>query len=75
MTLPSITAKNSRAILNQTTMFQIEDEAAFGRFAAAMISQETFRWRLASSNLRVNAAKFPVATGIKFDKVVTVQGR
>lgn len=39
-----------------------------------MITQPQFTWRLQSNNLRVNALKFPVAKGIKFDKEVTLNG-
>lgn len=67
-------ASHKRATLNQTTQFNITDEAAFGRFTAAMITQPNFTWHLVSNGLRVNALKFPVATGIHFNKMVTLGG-
>jgi hypothetical protein len=69
-----ISAKHKRATLDQTTVFNITDSAAFGEFTQAMITQESFTWRLTSSGLRVNAVKFPVATGINFDKNLTING-
>ncbi len=39
-----------------------------------MITQPNFTWHLQSNNLRVNALKFPVAKGIKFDKKVMLNG-
>lgn len=67
-------AAHKRATLNQTTQFNITDQDAFGRFTAAMITQPNFTWHLVSNGLRVNALKFPVATGIHFNKMVTLNG-
>ena len=74
MTLSPISAAHKRATINQTTSFVIQDEDAFGRFAAYMITSQNFTWKLRSSNLRVQALKFPVAKGITFDKEITLNG-
>ncbi|KAF7321550.1 hypothetical protein MKEN_00676000 [Mycena kentingensis (nom. inval.)] len=75
LALDSLHAKNKRATINQTaTPFTIVNETAFGIFAAHMITEKNFTWRLTSSNLRVQAAKFPVSKGIKFNKDVTLNG-
>lgn len=63
-----------RATIDQTTTFLIEDSVAFGEFTGAMITQPNFTWRLTSDNLRVNALKFPVATGLSFSKDTTLNG-
>ena len=60
--------------INDTTTFQIRDEDAFGRFSAYLITAKNFTWRLESKNLRVRAASFPVAKGIKFKKDLTLNG-
>ncbi|KAI0072486.1 hypothetical protein K474DRAFT_1678619 [Panus rudis PR-1116 ss-1] len=72
--LSPLQASHKRATINQTTLFQISDEDAFGTFTEAMITQPNFTWHLKSEGLRVNALKFPVATGIHFDKEVTLNG-
>ncbi|KAL0580357.1 hypothetical protein V5O48_000210 [Marasmius crinis-equi] len=74
MTLDRLHAKKSGTVVDQTTTFNIVDEDAFGTFAAAMITSQEFQWKLTSNNLRVQAAKFPVSNGIKFDKTITLQG-
>jgi hypothetical protein len=75
MQLPdSLEARNYRATLNQTTTFNITDPIAFARFTQHLITSSNFTWLLQSHNLRVNAAKFPVATGISFSKEVTLNG-
>lgn len=74
MTLSPLHAAHKRATINQTTLFNISDEAAFGEFTAVMITQSNFTWRLKSDNLKVNALKFPVAKGIHFDKKLTLKG-
>jgi Protein of unknown function (DUF3712) len=67
-------SKNKRAIINQTTTFVIDDQAAFGDFAGALITQQNFTWRLTSNNLKVNAVKFPQAKGLRFSKDITLNG-
>jgi len=74
MNLSPLSAKHKRASVNQTTTFIINDEAAFGRFSAHLITAPNFTWHLQSSNLRVHAIKFPVANGISFDKKLTLNG-
>lgn len=75
MTLPdTLHTHSKRAGLNQSTTFHITDSDNFAKFAQAMITQPTFTWGLSSSNLRVQAAKFPVSHGIKFNKQVILQG-
>ncbi|KAF9264250.1 hypothetical protein L218DRAFT_258531 [Marasmius fiardii PR-910] len=74
MRLQKLNAKKSGAVVNQTTTFTIQNETAFGLFAVEMITANNFTWRLTSNNLRVQAAKFPVSNGIKFDKRITLQG-
>lgn len=75
MQLHDLSAKNKRATINDTTQFMISDEAAFGRFSSKLITSQNFTWRLVSHNLRVNAAKFPVAKGLTFDKRLTLNGK
>lgn len=67
-------ARHKRAQVNQTRTFVIEDKAAFSEFTRFMITSPTFSWRLHSDNLHVQALKFPVARGIKFDKRVDLKG-
>ncbi|KAL5507074.1 hypothetical protein ACEPAH_6530 [Sanghuangporus vaninii] len=74
MNLGQLQAKNKRAQLNQTTMFNITDEAAFGLFTETMITQQNFTWRLHSTGLKVRALDFPTATSLNFDKTVTLDG-
>lgn len=74
MNLTPLSAKSKRATIDQNVLFEIADEDAFGTFTEAMITQSNFTWRLKSNGLRVNALKFPVATGIQFDKKVTLNG-
>ncbi|KAG8787307.1 hypothetical protein FRB91_009037 [Serendipita sp. 411] len=74
MVLDDLVAKNKRANINQTTEFNIVDEASFGLFTQDMITKPEFTWRLASDNLKVNAAKFPQAKGLRFRKDVTLKG-
>ncbi|TFK44582.1 hypothetical protein BDQ12DRAFT_661303 [Crucibulum laeve] len=70
----TLIAKHKRADLNQTTTFNISHPDTFARFAQTMITQTNFTWQLSSSDLRVQALKFPVAKGIKFEKTVTLSG-
>ena len=72
--LDPLFAKQKRATIDQSSTFEIQDQAAFGQFTAAMITQPSFTWRLKSEQLRVNALKFPVAKGLHFDKQVTLNG-
>ncbi|KAJ7188457.1 hypothetical protein C8R46DRAFT_1054741 [Mycena filopes] len=75
LTLDTLKAHSKRAAINQTaTPFTITNETAFGLFAAHMITDKAFTWRLESSNLRVQALKFPVSKGIKFNKLITLNG-
>lgn len=67
-------AAHKRAPLNHISNFTIMDEDTFGRFAGVMITGKNFTWRLQSNNLRVQAMKFPVAKGIKFNQDVTLNG-
>ncbi|KAJ3724969.1 hypothetical protein DFJ43DRAFT_1197841 [Lentinula guzmanii] len=74
MDLADISASHKRATVNQSTTFHITDPSLFGQFAAQMITANNFTWRLTSNNLHVQAAKFPVSKGIKFDKTLTLDG-
>lgn len=74
MELHSISAKNQKATIDDQTQFVIADQAAFGRFSEDLITKKNFTWRLDSSNLRVNAMKFPVCKGIKFSKNMVMPG-
>ncbi|THV03542.1 hypothetical protein K435DRAFT_962414 [Dendrothele bispora CBS 962.96] len=73
-TLDTLYARNKRALVNQTTTFSITDTEAFGEFAGHMITASNFTWRLVSENLHVRAAQFPTSKGIKFDKMLTLNG-
>ncbi|KAH7875192.1 uncharacterized protein C8R40DRAFT_1170817 [Lentinula edodes] len=74
MDLDDISASHKRATVDQNTTFHITDQSVFGQFAAQMITANNFTWRLLSNNLHVQAAKFPVSKGIKFDKTLTLNG-
>ncbi|KAG1896026.1 uncharacterized protein F5891DRAFT_1165745 [Suillus fuscotomentosus] len=74
MSLSTLHASNKRATINDTTTFYITDQNAFGRFTSSMITSQNFTWRLQSSNLNVQAMKFPTAHGISFNKLVTING-
>ena len=74
MNLTQLSAKHKRATIDQNVVFDIADEDAFGTFTETMITQPNFTWHLVSNGLRVNALKFPVATGIHFNKKVTLKG-
>ncbi|KAF9051008.1 hypothetical protein BDZ89DRAFT_1056905 [Hymenopellis radicata] len=74
MELHTLHASGKRATIDDTTLFNITQEGLFGQFAEHMITAENFTWRLFSDDLRVQAAKFPVSKGIKFDKLVTLKG-
>jgi hypothetical protein len=74
MSLSTLYASNKRATINDTTTFYITDQNAFGRFTSYMITSQNFTWKLQSSNLNVQAMKFPTAHGISFNKLVTING-
>ncbi|KIJ67573.1 hypothetical protein HYDPIDRAFT_180379 [Hydnomerulius pinastri MD-312] len=74
MVLHTLYAKNKRATINDTTIFNITDQEAFGRFTSAMITSQNFTWQLESYSLSVQAEKFPTAHGISFNKMVTING-
>ena len=74
MELSPLSAAHKRATINQTTQFNITDEAAFGRFTAAMITQPNFTWHLQSDRLDVRALAFPTAHNLHFNKDVTLKG-
>ncbi|KAJ7647487.1 hypothetical protein FB45DRAFT_200334 [Roridomyces roridus] len=75
LSLDTLHTTNKRATINQTaTPFTIANETAFGLFTAHMITDQNFTWRLESSHLRVQAVKFPVDTGLKFNKLITLNG-
>jgi hypothetical protein len=74
ITLAPFKSRHFRAPINQTTTFHITNETAFAQFAQYLITSPNFTWHLQSHNLRVNAAKFPVARHINFNKFVTVNG-
>ncbi|KAG6878541.1 hypothetical protein C0993_004439 [Termitomyces sp. T159_Od127] len=74
VTFDTLFAKDKRASINATSNFMITDGDAFGRFSTQLITSSNFTWRLKSSNLKVQALKFPVAKGLSFDKNVTMQG-
>ncbi|CAA7259257.1 unnamed protein product [Cyclocybe aegerita] len=74
MQIHDLSAKHKRAVINDTTVFHIIDEEAFGRFSGSLITSQNFTWRLVSYNLRVQALKFPVAKGLTFDKRLTMNG-
>lgn len=75
MRLGDLSAKHKRAVIDMNTTFNIVDEDAFGRFSTHLITAQNFTWRLVSHNLKVQAAKFPVAKGITFDKTITLNGK
>ncbi|KAJ3518119.1 hypothetical protein NLJ89_g70 [Agrocybe chaxingu] len=75
MQIHDLSAKHKRAVINDTTVFHIIDEEAFGRFSGSLITSQNFTWRLVSYNLRVQALKFPVAKGLTFDKRLTMNGQ
>ena len=75
MALDALSAHHKRAYINQTTHFTIQDQDAFGRFAAHLITAENFTWNLKSENLVVQAVKFPVDHGISFNKDLTLPGK
>ncbi|KAL4074292.1 hypothetical protein J3A83DRAFT_4234939 [Scleroderma citrinum] len=74
MTLAPLYAAHKRATINDTTTFYITDQEAFGRFTAHMITSQNFTWQLESYSLSVQAAKFPWAHGISFNKMVVING-
>ncbi|KAJ7209536.1 hypothetical protein GGX14DRAFT_451849 [Mycena pura] len=75
LALDTLHAHSKRATINQTaTPFTITNETAFALFSTHLITDQKFTWRLTSSNLRVQAAKFPVSKGIKFNKEITLNG-
>ncbi|KAF8557967.1 hypothetical protein OG21DRAFT_1504634 [Imleria badia] len=74
MQLSALYANNKRATINDTTTFYIVDQNAFGRFTSAMITSQNFTWQLENYDLTVQAEKFPVAHGISFNKMVTING-
>ncbi|KAJ7928639.1 hypothetical protein B0H13DRAFT_1968281 [Mycena leptocephala] len=75
LVLDTLHAHSKRATINQTaTPFTISNPDGFSLFAAYLITGNNFTWRLHSSNLRVQALKFPVSNGIKFDKTITLNG-
>lgn len=74
MTLAALYTANKRATIHDITTFHIDDQDAFGRFTAYMITSQNFTWQLESNHLSVRAAKFPWAHGISFNKVVTING-
>ena len=73
--LSQLAAHHKRAYINQTTQFHIQDQDAFGRFTANLITAENFTWNLKFSNLVVQAVKFPIDHGISFDKDLTLSGK
>lgn len=74
MELHELSAKNSRATINDTTQFTMTDPDAFGRFSQQLITSSNFTWLLESDNLVVHAASFPVCKGIKFKKELKMPG-
>jgi hypothetical protein len=64
LVLDTLHAHSKRATINQTaTPFTISNPDGFSLFAAYLITGNNFTWRLHSSNLRVQALKFPVSNG------------
>ncbi|KAF8170183.1 hypothetical protein K438DRAFT_213226 [Mycena galopus ATCC 62051] len=75
LALDSLHTSGHRATINQTaTPFTITNQTAFGSFTTHMITDTNFTWRLQTSDLRVQALKFPVAKGLKFNKLITLNG-
>ncbi|KAJ7072466.1 hypothetical protein C8F01DRAFT_1299136 [Mycena amicta] len=75
LSLDDLHAHGKRAVINQTaTPFTIANDTAFSLFSAHLITDKNFTWRLSSSNLRVQASKFPVSKGITFNKEITLNG-
>ncbi|KAG7446409.1 uncharacterized protein BT62DRAFT_931852 [Guyanagaster necrorhizus] len=74
MWLHTLLAKDKRAAVDEQTVFNISDEDAFGSFAQHMITGTNFTWKLSSDDLKVQAAKFPLSHGIKFNKYITLNG-
>lgn len=74
MQLSTLYARNKHATINVTTTFHITNQNAFGRFTSAMITSQNFTWQLENYDLTVQAEKFPVAHGISFNKMLTING-
>ncbi|TFK75313.1 hypothetical protein BDN72DRAFT_885777, partial [Pluteus cervinus] len=74
MTMDDLHASSKRATLDHASIFTITDPIAFGRFSKTMITGQNFTWHLQSQSVRVQALKFPVAKGIKFNQDVTLNG-
>ncbi|KEI38050.1 uncharacterized protein L969DRAFT_18838 [Mixia osmundae IAM 14324] len=58
--------------IHQETFFTITDTAAFGRFSAFLITQESFTWRLRSSNVQAKAFSFLATSSLDFVKDLTL---
>ncbi|KAJ7251753.1 hypothetical protein B0H12DRAFT_1234031 [Mycena haematopus] len=75
LALDPLHTAHKRATINQTaTPFAITNQTAFSLFSAHLITDQNFTWRLHTSDLRVQALKFPVAKGLKFNKLITLNG-
>ena len=69
-----LTANNARAYINQTNGFTVADQTAFGDFTQYMITSPNFTWILKTNNLAVRAGLLPTATGLNFEKTITLPG-
>ncbi|KAF7298203.1 hypothetical protein HMN09_01042200 [Mycena chlorophos] len=75
VSMSELKAHGKRAVINQTaTPFTIVNETNFASFSTHLITDQNFTWRLSSENLKVQAAKFPVSKGIKFNKDIVMSG-
>lgn len=69
-----LTARKARAYINQTNDFSVTHQTAFGDFTQYMITSPNFTWVLRTGNLAVRAALLPAATGLNFEKTITLPG-
>ncbi|PWN53595.1 hypothetical protein IE53DRAFT_140447 [Violaceomyces palustris] len=61
--------------IKQATNFQVTDEDAFGQFAAFLITQPEFTWKLSCDNVHVAAFSFlPTYKNLKFRKNIVIKG-
>ncbi|KAK0522484.1 hypothetical protein OC834_006266 [Tilletia horrida] len=75
MNLSRLGIAAGHARLRQETTFEVRDEEAFGQFAQYLVSQETFTWKLNTSNVHVKAFGFlPTFKNLPFTKHVNFNG-
>jgi hypothetical protein len=69
-----LTAKKKRAFINQTSDFAVTDQGSFGEFTKEMITSQNFTWVLKTKTLSARALRLPKATGLNFEKNITLNG-